>query len=411
MAIKCREAKKLSRSQLAAFVIFWSIVGFPILALITNIVAQPSTVFSVALRSFVVALSVILIVTAKGKFASSLTICFFAFWLCYSVRLYVATFIMEDDLSRPAVVYWIWAIGVCFVPAVAMIFGFSVSAVQYAARWVCVSCLVGLCIALLSATTVRVLEDEFAYDIGRLNIESLNPISLGHFAATGVIMGSMLMTRRGAWRFRVMGATLFALGVIVTALANSRGPVVALFVALIVFLSAGARWSRLVSFVIGASLVVAVSSFAGLSILNIDDGLWARFAAIGDADDASSFGRVLAYQGALSQFLGSPVFGDGLEEKITGFYPHNILLEAFMTTGLIGGMPFLILLVVAIRRAWVLTASRSEHLWLGLLLIQYTTGAMFSGSIYTAGAFWVLIAVFISREYFFLVGKERSGLI
>ena len=54
--------------------------------------------------------------------------------------------------------------------------------------------------------------------------------------------------------------------------------------------------------------------------------------------------------GAVNQFFESPVFGSFLEEKIFKEYPHNLLLESFMATGILGGLLFVI---YYLRFLWV----------------------------------------------------------
>jgi hypothetical protein len=60
--------------------------------------------------------------------------------------------------------------------------------------------------------------------------------------------------------------------------------------------------------------------------------------------------------------------------------------------------------VLALKASWQLLRSSSEHLWIGLIAIQYIVSAQFSGAIYNSTALWVLIPLVLNlpvRKYLF----------
>jgi O-antigen ligase len=149
-------------------------------------------------------------------------------------------------------------------------------------------------------------------------------------------------------------------------------------------------------FAVGTVFAVAISP----EILFSENGVLSRFSTIstGLSADNATLGRIIAFQGAFDQFLSSPLWGSSIEEKITGFYPHNVILEALMATGIVGGLPFIAFTLWALVCAWRLARNASRHLWIGILAAQYFFGSMLSGSIYTSNTMWVLAALVLSHS-------------
>lgn len=102
---------------------------------------------------------------------------------------------------------------------------------------------------------------------------------------------------------------------------------------------------------------------------------------------------------AINQFFDHPVTGSALVELNSGQYPHNWIIEAFMTTGILGGFIFLIILSTGLVFACRLVRGPAAVRWLGLLYVQYLMGGMFSGGFYFDYTFWCITAtVFASNS-------------
>jgi O-antigen ligase len=117
--------------------------------------------------------------------------------------------------------------------------------------------------------------------------------------------------------------------------------------------------------------------------------LFSGFLNVGSKSDQSANMRFQSYYGAFQQFSDSPFFGDISEERSTGFYPHNIFLELLMATGLFGFVVFLIVNSLVIYM--YLCHKSDDFLVVFLLYIQYFVASLFSGSVFTNSAFWVLL--------------------
>jgi O-antigen ligase len=98
--------------------------------------------------------------------------------------------------------------------------------------------------------------------------------------------------------------------------------------------------------------------------------------------------RVFMWQAAIAQWLESPFFGRGLILEAYFTYPHNAVLEAFMTTGVIGGSAFLIFLIGCLVKAYQLLKHAPEYGWVAVLFVHYAIYVQFSSSITINSYFW-----------------------
>ncbi len=100
---------------------------------------------------------------------------------------------------------------------------------------------------------------------------------------------------------------------------------------------------------------------------------------------------------AWQEFLAHPITGSRFVEPRFDFYPHNILLEALMATGIIGALTFLAMCFFAFRTGMYLWRA-PERISFGFLLIfgAFFLSALTSGSIFVSMEFWVITALMIS---------------
>lgn len=380
----------------------WSIVGFPLLAGITANLGLPSTEFSIVFRGLAAGAAATLLLAGtlqKNKIAVTL---FLIFWCLYFLRLSLSTLLGFENLRRPNEIYWIWAFGTCFLPTLAVLTQSNTVILDKLYSLLLTLSLIAVVLSLLEADTIGTSQSGNMYDINRLNLTSLNPIAMGHLGVTTALLGICgLISRELIDRHLWVAISAIGLGLTTAFLANSRGPLLAMALCILLLILGGMRQRRIYLLVSILFCAALFAYFSQLSVLFSYEGVISRFLAISSGDDAT-IGRLIAYQGALDQFLSSPVFGDAIEERITRFYPHNVVLEAFMSTGVVGGIPFIAFTFWALLCAWRLVRSGSRYLWVGVLASQYFLGALFSGAIYSSNTMWVLLALAICSRF-----KER----
>ena len=118
--------------------------------------------------------------------------------------------------------------------------------------------------------------------------------------------------------------------------------------------------------------------------------------------DESTALHYLAIEGAWQQFFENPLFGRYLIELNTQFYPHNIYLEALMSVGFIGALPFYWHLGLSVRAAAGLIRMRNQITAVKVLCFLFfgnCIAAGISGSIWGAPGFWILSFALIALWY------------
>lgn len=234
---------------------------------------------------------------------------------------------------------------------------------------------------------------------GRFTLFDLNPISLAR--ATGIIVVvalALVVTTRPSRHRAVLTAGLMSLailGAIATVVTGSRGPLLSVGLAVVCVLAVTLRTRRLgpatvVSlFVFGGIAYAAVTVFGGAGLDRLESGI--------------DSGRDSLYAQTWEVIQDQPVIGIGWGNfplYIFDFgsddgtlYPHNILLEIWVEGGLIPLAGFVVLTIVAVRRAYrAATTSRWSVIIFGLL-IYALANALVSSDVVGNRLMWVLLAL------------------
>jgi O-antigen ligase len=222
-------------------------------------------------------------------------------------------------------------------------------------------------------------EADLTETTGRLSTVALNPVSLGYLAAGG-LLAALAIWPKATQSARFVIAALSLVMLIVLLLTASKGPA-------LILLSALVMWSfRRGLFV---SAIVAAMSVFGLILSVGESPLAARVAA--SAEDLSTLDRLDLLEGSVRQIAAAPWFGSAFVELESGFYAHNILIEAAMSFGL----PITVFLIMILARgtvsSWRLLGTEGE--FVALLFFLGFASSLISSSIYGATVLWVSLVV------------------
>lgn len=381
-----------------------NLAGFPAVAALALIFGGSSTQLSIAMRTVILGMSVGLLFLAavrrqtylmKGWYWLPLSI----FWAAYIARLWYSTEAEPHLLSRAPLEYWMWAIGACLIPMLGLLTKPNERA--WRLSYICSMALLILAgvIVAIHGTTLVEPDGSGSYDTGRLRLDSLNPIAVGHLGVSLLLLAVWPLIsdggKLGRW-YRPALISAAVIGLYLATAAASRGPIVSLVVVVLFYaLTQNVKRARKLVLLFGIVCAMGYAVAAHLGETNQSAAL-SRIAAIFGGEDLSVSLRKQALLGAVEQFSRSPILGDGLEERSTRFYPHNIVVEAFMTTGVIGGTALLFLIGYSVNCAYRLAHDRSLQAWVSLVFIQYLVAAQFSGAIYGSTIFWAFMGATIS---------------
>jgi O-antigen ligase len=373
-----------------------TLVGFPLASTLPIVLGVGSQAVTVPFRLLVVALTagaLYFCLLRRARLVAGATVLLsLALWLMLLGRVFLDTVFdpLPGEPGMPVSQYLLLSIGAGFLPALAFLEVPTTATLDVARR---VTEVLGA--IALAALLYLGLRGAFEGRIfSRLSTEILNPISVGHLGASVFLVTlAGLATSRGL--AKLLRMLLIVLSLVVVVASVSRGPIVAALLLAIVHVLLG-QLRRGLSM---GGLLLRIGTIAGAVVLfaaaivfiesTTNAQITSRF--YGGFGDASSQERMLLFRGAWQQFSEQPLTGHAYVELGLMTYPHNLLLETMMATGVIGLAVLLLVLLGATLAGGRVLLADARTAWPALLLLQYLIALMFSGSILLDGRFWAML--------------------
>ncbi len=215
-------------------------------------------------------------------------------------------------------------------------------------------------------------------------VQLLNPISLGQFGVTFVVLSYFYLNGKSKW----LQLACYALGCLYVMKAGSRGPCVALIAVLFFIMWQRFRGKRWIPLVLLGSIGAFFTMI--LEVINsINPTIAMRFVKTVEDGDAARWDLV---QEGFAEFCQHPLFG-GYFMVPYRWYSHNVILDAFMGLGIIGGIYFLILTFFVMYRCIRTGPGPSALFCLAALWLQSFISRMTSGSFYMDTTFICLFYI------------------
>ncbi len=383
----------------------------PVFTAIPIILRIPTEPFSIFFRVIIVLLSLYISIlyffTRKNPrfLLSPSFVCVIIFWVIYSIRLVYDISIrgLILDGGDPFFIYSI-AFGNQLLPLVAigLVGKYIVSddLVSYLYIAFTLSCISAFAL-VLSFTGFSISAFSNRSGIGSLGILVIKLSFDGQILIIISVYMLVFYTGLSIWKRLLLIASIF-LGVLGLLSGASRSPFFGTFLGL---LSIAATFAfangfkiitilKLTFFSLGIICLFALVYVNFLADLRIDT--FVRVASfIQFRSEGAMEIRDFEYQMAWNQFLRSPIIGDAYIEEFTNFYPHNIVLELLMATGIVG--TFFILTPICrifIRSRFLFDRfydNKGEILLLIIfLLILFLS--LFSGGLFANPIFWIFLS-------------------
>lgn len=234
---------------------------------------------------------------------------------------------------------------------------------------------------------------------GEDGISYVSPLILSYCGTMGLgVAISCLMENKVRFLSKLLLLATICFCLVPFYLGASRGSILALFLPfMMLFLS---KWNIVTSI----RMIVMVLVLAGLGIYlgeMFGSSLVDRFTNIGadiSANTESAI-RLDMWKSGLEQFADNPIFGNYLEVEKYRMYPHNIIVEVLLSTGIIGFIPFAIMITGAFRTVFWIFRHNPEYAWLGVMFVQSFTQNMFSGCLYNSSWIWFSLGLLYAYEY------------
>lgn len=235
------------------------------------------------------------------------------------------------------------------------------------------------------------MTSNFSLGAGRLGGEAINPITLGIYCGS-VILVSAYTILFNTWRQKnifnlILNIVTILIGFFFLISTASRGPIISTILCLaILFFSSGKK-----AIYIGIPTLICstIPIFYYIVPLLEKKGDFAlnRYSQFNDSLRSTLL--ELSFKKIIETPFGF-LFGSTLELPNHG-YPHNLVIESFLSTGVIGGLLFSLICLVSIKRSLALLFSHHPWSWVGILFIQSFMLSLASGSLYGSSTFWYLL--------------------
>jgi hypothetical protein len=215
----------------------------------------------------------------------------------------------------------------------------------------------------------------------RLNIAE-NTLSFGFYSASTVIAGLTLfylgdLTKKIS---KIISVIMMIVGIIGVGVAGSRGPFAGMLLAIILPLIYKAK---------AKELLIIFIVFTGILIFNqaILNFFYSNFPVLFERTlstvvEGDTSGRGSIFSDAIAQITAHPIIGDWhllYYKNGIGNFAHNIILDSWMSLGIILGSLIIVLYIYFIKQAIKLISAKNSYSFIGyltLLSIGYslTTG-------------------------------------
>lgn len=378
------ENKSTNYSVLKIILIVSVICGYEFLSFFPEIINVDTRVINIPFRLLIGLVCITLLFNTPIRINKKVILISF-FWLLYLFRFIYETVFNNDKILLSLTDYWGYIILGCLLPMFAFLTTIDKKILDKA--------LPIIYLLLLFVNVFGLINNQgFLFDEGNeMRAEAnmgLNTISFGTAAISLIITSLFLMNKT---KYKIVLIISIILAIVNVGLSGSRGPILQLVIVGLIYLYVNSKRVSpkylLLGFVSFSGIIYYLSEKFNFLIVLI-----ARFTTSQSEFGGSDYERNLYLEGAWNQFVNSPLIGDSIEVRPYGIYPHNMLLESFMSLGIIGGVLCFAILIIAFNKAIQLLKEK-EISWLVILFLFSFIATFTTGSIVNNFKFWSLLSI------------------
>lgn len=338
----------------------------------------------------------------KNKLITTLWIwmmLFYSIRMLYDLNFENFTFFFSD------INYYLYVLTSLIIPPIAMSIQWDEIAWEKAKKWVLFG---SISVSILGFVFYREAFSEFGRIKGITDeYATISPLAISY---TSLISFSYFLLRiiknpnNSNKTTSIIGLLLSAPGLL---LGSSRGSILALVVVLVLILIAKKYRMRLMITIIVISVSFPIllqfsNSFGSVLLHRVVNTLFEV-----QSGEYFETDRPYLWKIAIENFLSSPFIGDLIENRGIGHHPHNIIIEAFMSMGLLGGIPFLIILAYLWKLFFKIARHTNKFDWVLIVFGISFMQNMVTGAIWGAVWLWTSAGALISLNHY-LINKNGS---
>jgi hypothetical protein len=375
-------------------------VGFLFIGTMPKILGLSEASLTVQFRVLILVLSLCFILGAIfssriSKINLQPIILFLIFWFVYSVRVINDLFLYPIILFpfKNSSEYFQFTFGVTLIPAFALFLVIQTYKINLS--WILKWLYNMLFLILILSLIYRSGSDVEGRNAGDMDVGIL---LFGQYGATLSILSFFLIVIKKknvfTYLYYISGFFVGLSGIFVSA---SKSPFLALIVIIIIFF---VFWYRSFKSALVLGIVCIFLGFYFIDIITFfSEYFKSNFVnrllyAINTGNDEARANLAVT---AFNEFLNNPLLGNAMliqQKGLEGSYPHNLIIESLMATGVLGAIIFLSWIFKCLVSSVIILKRNLEIAWIGLVFLQYLIFGMFSKNLYANDSFW-LFSVFL----------------
>ena len=402
---------QINISKLINYFIVANVFGFPMVVVLNLYMGFSTSVGSIVFRALILVSSILLIANAikiKKQISIQSKLLIF-FWIMYSVRLiydlsFRQLYLNTQHYDSENLIYLIAFFGI-FTPMIAIIMNAkfiefnSLSKLCLQVSFIqCVLVILGL-YKLFGTNITKIAQQRHLFSEAILgdNITGgspLNPILVSRCGALLILLiVSNFLFQKNHLK-PLVKFTAIPLGITLVILGGSRGPLITCLFVLFVMYFLFLYKNRLNTAKIIKQLLIVFLVFYTLYFLyemfSERIGIVER---LNHSENTIDSGRTDHWFSAINQFIDNPFFGDQIFDKHLWIYPHNLVLEAFMALGVVGGILFMYLIFKSVMKYKQFLKYRLKSFSVYIIFIVFFMFGMSSGGLYNSIEFWIALTL------------------
>lgn len=351
---------------------------------------QQSRIFTIPIRLLPVFMGLFIIIWTRTVFTYNKLLSFTLIYLFtfYLLRLWYDLNFVQFDFFMGSFEYFLFVISHFCLPLIYMSSQFSETAYEKSRK-----------VLLNSSIAVSVLGfifyfDEFSQGSGRLTTVDaenivISPLAMSYVSLIPLVYYTfkLLQPQSKGFKYKIGLFVPILLSFLGLFLGASRGSILA-FVLSIIFIGLIKKmYNKILLF--AAILFFIFPLIYSLSSL-FGSNLFDRVLGTVEQTQSGEYleeDRPYLWLNAIRNFLNNPIIGDLIENRGIGHHPHNVIIEAFMAMGILGGTVFLGLILLIFKYCFYIGKASDKFDWVIIFFFVAFSQNMVSGGIW--GAIWL----------------------
>lgn len=214
-----------------------------------------------------------------------------------------------------------------------------------------------------------------------------NTINSGYLASHYLLMSVFFINTKAFPKvLKIASLPVILMAILILLRSGSRGPLMALVIAFFIYLILTKKHVGTIVLFVGMLSIGFYYYFYDILELigRVAPVMTNRIQSTIDSGGQEK--RIEFFLDGINAFLEYPFFGSKAmiysNSKIPDF-PHQLIIEAFMSTGIVGGISFTISFILLVKMIIGNLFTHVSNYWLELILIAYLVRAMSAGSIFS----------------------------